>query len=500
MKRTLFVICVLGMLVLGTAFVGSVSAAPPDKGSNISKNSDFSTEDRSFIQTTDAIYMRVWSSQVGDYPDVHTWDITDSQGYSEGGYLTDGYGTSPGGTTRWGTNVLASHFATGDATLHMLLQNGKKKYEVTETISIIGEPEPQWTWIMYLDGDNNVETYAQMELDEMVSVGSKNYVNIVVLFDKLGPGNTQAYYVHEGSLEQIPWDSEVNMGDPNTLSTFAIYAITNYPAENYYLELWDHGLGWHGICWDETSGDDSLTMQDVGTALNDIKIANGNNNIEILEYTACLAGEIENSHEVNGSIDYHIYSEESMSVYGLPHDVILTDLTANPYMSPANLCTTVVTRFGEFYDATPLTDQTLSAVEMSKLPALVTSTDTFAQLLIPKTRNSQDRSKIERSLQNSEYFSSGAPYYNVENADLYDFAKQIEKNFRKDAQLKSAAQDVKNKVSAAVFAEYHGPSHRDAHGMAIYFPKNYYYYAYENLGFAVDTHWGEFLHAFYPSI
>jgi C1A family cysteine protease len=53
-------------------------------------------------------------------------------------------------------------------------------------------PESSWTFMIYLDGDNNLESAAIDDFMEMSSVGSTSDVNIVVQFDRI-PGYVSSY-------------------------------------------------------------------------------------------------------------------------------------------------------------------------------------------------------------------------------------------------------------------------------------------------------------------
>ena len=58
------------------------------------------------------------------------------------------------------------------------------------------------------------------------------------------------------------------MGDQDTLASFLRYGQENRPAQSYALILWDHGGGpLEGVCWDETSGMDHLSLREVTGAL-----------------------------------------------------------------------------------------------------------------------------------------------------------------------------------------------------------------------------------------
>ena len=89
-------------------------------------------------------------------------------------------------------------------------------------------------------------------------VGSTSDVNIIVQMDR-APGydnsngnwtGTKRYRVTKDantntiSSTAIQDLGEVNMGDPNSLTSFIQWASNAYPATNYALVLWDHGGGW----------------------------------------------------------------------------------------------------------------------------------------------------------------------------------------------------------------------------------------------------------------
>jgi len=125
-----------------------------------------------------------------------------------------------------------------------------------DQVTITVNPEPSWTFMVYLDGDNDLEDAGIDDFLEMSSAGSDTGINIVVQFDRV-PGYSSAYgdwtstkrfHITYGmtptSLEAVQDIGEANMGSPATLSDFANWAITNYPAERYALVFWNHGGGW----------------------------------------------------------------------------------------------------------------------------------------------------------------------------------------------------------------------------------------------------------------
>jgi clostripain len=127
---------------------------------------------------------------------------------------------------------------------------------------------PEWTVMIYLDADNNLESAGINDINEMEMVGSSSDVNIVVQVDRIPYSvlaannegylddssnsnwtNTRRYYITQDfDPYQISSDlkselGELNMGDPQTLVDFASWAVTEYPAEKYLLVIWNHGGG-----------------------------------------------------------------------------------------------------------------------------------------------------------------------------------------------------------------------------------------------------------------
>jgi hypothetical protein len=127
-----------------------------------------------------------------------------------------------------------------------------------------------WTFMVYIVGDNDLDPYVNRDLYEMMSVGSTSRVNIIALVDLYRVNGSVMFYI--GRNESTPiwgdWSSEyeLNMGDPSTLTWFIREATSRYPARHYALVIWDHGDSWSGVGWDDTNRD-YLTMEELKTAI-----------------------------------------------------------------------------------------------------------------------------------------------------------------------------------------------------------------------------------------
>ena len=101
----------------------------------------------------------------------------------------------------------------------------------------------QWTWLVYMAGDNNLEGAGRDDLAEMKQVGSTADVNIIVQFDT-EENQTTRYRVEKKKarvLQQLPG---VDCGDPKVLTEFIKWGTQNYPAKHYLVDVWNHGGGW----------------------------------------------------------------------------------------------------------------------------------------------------------------------------------------------------------------------------------------------------------------
>ena len=90
-----------------------------------------------------------------------------------------------------------------------------------------------WTVMVYLAGDNNLESFGQDDLMEMKSVGSTDAISIVAQFDRMSDGVTRRYYLtHDRSLsaDAVAELPEVNTGDPAALLDFILWGLAEYPA------------------------------------------------------------------------------------------------------------------------------------------------------------------------------------------------------------------------------------------------------------------------------
>lgn len=364
----------------------------------------------------------------------------------------------------------------------------------------------KWTFMVYLDADNNMESAGISNFNQMELAGSTSDVNIVVLMDRT-PGydtsdgdwtTAKLYHVTQDSnltnitsTELADW-GEVNMGHPNTLEDFATWTIQSYPAQYYALVLWDHG-DVRGVCWDDTSGGDYLTEAEIKEALRAVS-SNTGVTLDILGFDACLMGMAEIDYQIRDYAAIRVGSEDLEWAPGWPYDDILQALTSDPDMTPTGLASQIVNDYIAFYD--PAVFETMSAVKLSGSETLAGHVSDFAQ----STMDSGEWDDIAVARAKAEEFRY--PDYEDGYVDLYHFA-QLVQSYVSDASAQADAQDVMNDINGMVLAEAHGMMHSNARGVSIFFPEgesDYWTDYCRDMDFAAETRWDEFLLAYRAAV
>ena len=363
---------------------------------------------------------------------------------------------------------------------------------------------PEWTVMVYLDADNELESAGINDINEMEMVGSTTDVNIVVQADRV-PGydisnsdwtNTRRYYITQDSdpmqiNSQFNDLGELNMGDPQTLIDFTSWAVANYPAKKYLLVIWNHGGGFRSpaytakdIAWDDTSGGDRITIPELEYAFSAISAQMGKK-IDIVGMDACLMAMTEVAYQIKDYADILVASEGNEPGDGWPYDTILDQLVSNPFMSPKQLSTDIVDKYIYSY---PSYDVTQSAIDLIYIDTLATQLSNLALAIMSDTLTPKD--VYINAAYSSQYY--GDPDF----IDLYDFCSKV-LIYSYNVQVKSIALSIQQTLisSVVINSNYNGWSVSGSKGLSIYFPWYYTYNSnkYNSTNFTQDTFWDKML-------
>jgi len=378
--------------------------------------------------------------------------------------------------------------------------------------------DSRWTIMVYLDADNNLEDVAITDFNEMESVGSTDSVNIIVQFDRIaGYDDTNGDWtdtrrfrvLHDTSSTEISTEpveimGEKNMGDPETLTEFIDWSVSNYPADNYALIFWNHGGGWRSVnenssdtkapgnnpftkdvCFDNTS-DDYLSNYEVSEAISMSSIRP-----EIIAFDACLMGMIEVAYQLRDLAEIMVASEDLVPWDGYNYKSFLNELVNDHNMSADTLSSILVKTYGEYYE---YSDVTNAAINLKKIRNITEKLDT---LIINIIDNGTVWEKVGQARGNTQSFDL------YDYFDLWSLADLLEISIA-DNKIKDAADSLKNAISDAVIENYASDYYNYARGLSIYFPLfEDYDPEYGDRLFSKDfpdsTKWINFLSEFYEN-
>jgi len=348
----------------------------------------------------------------------------------------------------------------------------------------------EWTVMFYMDGDNNVESYALRDLAELEASGSNTDVNIVVLLDTL-EGPAELLYVQQGGSTTVQAWGEVNMGDPATLTDFIDVTEALYPANNYALVMWDHGGGIVGLCWDDTSGGDRLTLAEFRSG-----VVNAGLSFDVTVFNACVMATAEVAHQMIGYSDYVIFSQENMYALGFPYTDVADALKASPTMDGATMSIMMAHEYTDYYISIGYSGVTISVYNMNDVGNVSRVVKDFGSAQIATMGTYYKAYKSCRQ-------ATPAPN---NQADLVTYAQNVVANSDiTDAAVKDAARSVVAAVDAAIMYEWHSEDVTGENGLGIWFPTKsvtYYWGAsyeamYRALPFDVASNWADFLDSYY---
>ncbi len=371
---------------------------------------------------------------------------------------------------------------------------------LTGNASAAPATKAKWTVMVYISGDNNLESYVISDIEtELAPTGSTRDVQVVSLADR-GPGvstgpddwkTTEYFHVLPGMKANLAnadssWDAqhadELNMGNKQTLIDFVTWSKANYPADHYALIFWGHGWNWHpGYVMRDDTDDDTMDYEEEKAAIPSLGF------IDVVGYDGCNMSSIEIFNLWHGHATAVTGSQEWVGWEGLQYDLVLADLAAHPGWNADQ----VAIDFTKSASA----DKTWSAVAVdSRLDTLLTAVNQWSLAL--KNGLAANRKQYDQAFTATRNFWQ-APM----DKDLYDMAYEIN-NKVTDATIKAKSQAVMNAFSSVILDERHVNAYAEVHGITIYHiskstekDSNYIYYR-STVDFALQTGWDEFLDAY----
>ncbi len=364
--------------------------------------------------------------------------------------------------------------------------------------------EKEWTLLVFLNGHNNLDSFGFQDLNEMEKVGSTDQVNVVVQWASSRNSDTRRLLVRRDAdsatvtspvVQSLP---RVDMGDVRNLVEFVRWGMENYPAKRYFIDVWDHGSGWHksrgdlssrDISWDDHTGS-YITTEQLGDAMRAISGMLGRK-VDLYGSDACLMAMAEVAGEMSDSVAVSVGAEEVEPGAGWPYDKLLERWTARPSASAAEVATILTEVYLASYTngSQGNASVTLSAFDLEKSDLLHSAVRSLADGM--RSLGLDDRRKVAGALRNAQHFTYS------DYGDLVDMLGIIERSRVAGVDARVLA-DVRSAVGQYVISNKVSPSYSRAHGVAIWTPSSKYRFSqyrtrYTGLAFHQATGWGDAL-------
>jgi len=362
----------------------------------------------------------------------------------------------------------------------------------------------KWTIMVHLGADNNLYSFGFKDMDEMVGGLKSPDINVIVLFDGTKQGDSAIYKITNKGKETvkdngavIPASKEIDSGDPKVLTKFTQFAIKNFPAEHYMLDIWDHGAGifkqnlkrnvTRSFGYDDNGT--NMETKDLGPILSAAAQTAGKK-IDILGFDACLMGHLEIAYQVKDYCDFLVASEELEPGDGWDYKGWLAK-AGNSGLTAPDVASALVDSYGKYYNNG--NDATLSAVDINATVGVLVPAVNILGDALQKGLGSY-KTGITTARDNTQSF------YNSNCADLGDFLKNMKKQ-KVSAEIGSAVDNALGAYQKVIVRETHTTSQPGSTGMVVYFPGGYdgYNSTYDNVKeilFAQQPAWGNFLKSF----
>jgi hypothetical protein len=374
--------------------------------------------------------------------------------------------------------------------------------------------QADWTVLVYLDGDNDLERDAVADFNEMELVGSSDHVQLAVQFDRLRGGRsslfdddwtgTRRYHVmpdpdpNRIASPVLADLGEQNMGAPQTLADFVIWGVRSFPAQHYALVIWDHGSAWAGIAFDDTSGKDGLTLSELDTALRTAQAATALDRLDLIGFDACVMGQIDVLTTIAPYARVAVASPDLEPNAGWPWDRLLARMQADPTIDARGLGQVSVETYGQAYAGDTSASLGLTAFDLASATRLRDQLGAFSDALIADLDNAY-RPVAEARSYVTVYSQPRPEEFNA--VDLGQLARLTAERGA-PAQVAAAARGLADAIDQARIARWGASTIDGTGGLSAFFPQvaeRYPAFYAQVSPIAQQTSWARFLQAFYTA-
>ncbi|HCC48001.1 MAG TPA: hypothetical protein DEQ38_07810 [Elusimicrobia bacterium] len=360
--------------------------------------------------------------------------------------------------------------------------------------------EKEWTILVFLNSKNNLEKYGLLDVNEMEKIGSSDKVNVVVEMGRIngystldGDWKTTRRFLIKKDNDFSKITSPIladlgktDMGDYKSLVNFVKWAKTAYPAKKYALIVWNHGSGWDksrgmdvtkGISYDDETGNHITTPQ-LGLALKEM------GGVNVYGSDACLMQMPEVTYEIKNYTEYIVGSEETEPGDGYTYDLWLGPVVAKGNMSAYEMGKAAVDGYSDHYQSIRQ-GSTQSLLKSSALNDFTVLVNDF----VSSAMDTGEKALVKTAAGGSQSY---AVYDNKDMGHFFDRYAATTAN----ADVKMKALALKSYIDGSLIVHNRVNeefANGNSHGIAAYMPGYSFNSDYNELAWAKDSQWDEFI-------
>lgn len=345
--------------------------------------------------------------------------------------------------------------------------------------------------------DNDLAQWADSDLVEMETVGSSDEFSIIIQLDKPYVG-AKRLLVGNGTSYELQNLGIIDMCDWMILFDFLEWGIRNYPAEKYFVILWDHGSGWslmpkYAFGSDWSSGNElGIFNGDLKNAMSSLYSYTGEK-IDLFAFDACLMQQIEVAFELTDYAKVLLAPQALCPIQGFCYDKIYDYLAADPKRDEKDIAEASVSFIIETYsNVQPVV---YSAIDLTKFDALRATVDQLANTMMIGSPGSS-LINVRDNVQTIPVRDQ-APSPDDEFIDMGHFFGGLDSILGND----ETQELVLAYNNAILESQYWGDAFSRVTGLTVWFPREYSLFKqlvdeYSGLDWAYSK-WRQFLNWFY---
>jgi hypothetical protein len=311
----------------------------------------------------------------------------------------------------------------------------------------------KWTFIVYMAADNDLESFAIDDLNELENAPWKGQpVTVLALLDRASGGDQTNGDWTDTRLFEITQDpggsngtiiskridcpplgitanteTELDMSSRSVLSNLIDFVKVPYSAENYGLVIWGHGTGWRAsenpaatsiepvkaIAIDDTSGSNKyMPLISLGMAVS-------GKGLNVIAFDTCYGALLEVAYELRNSASYLVASEGTVPSTGWNYSSLFNAFFASG-LTASSFCDVTINQFRTQYQGVSGTQ--ISKINLSHIPSLASSFDAFALSLAQGLTKMSSRDAVLSQILNNVRSYHAASYPCDMYIDIKSFA------------------------------------------------------------------------------